>query len=1017
MKRSVVYQLLAAILVVLFPVGVLAVDPPHDPSNGYTCSTCHTIQETLGSAGLINVCLTCHRPGIAKGGKKPFTPVDAADPFHTFPTVRTGVLYQTSHNWVGSDNLPAAGALPPLSQALNSGASGPLMTVGTIACSRCHNPHLQIFRPFLRMANDRDQMCLDCHRVRNTIDHTVGTHPVNFNYTSAASLVKIKPAEFNNPPLNSNPSNPTSAMKLAGGTVLCTTCHGVHYADSDSSTFDGYSTYNKLKPSAGYLLRTDLRGATAAAPNICTNCHIKQNHNGRSQNVQCADCHAGHVDLADGTVANTYLVRRYMNVSTASGSVRNRKVLFQYTSVTAGNYKDANGTGVCQACHAVPTGGSYPSEHSLATAPAGVCNGCHFHNNPTGAFSAVAGGCTSCHGYPPKSNTPAGPDGYAAAYSTRPSFSDESRTPHASHAGGAPNSYACNECHKGNTHNSGTFQDVFMDKSGIVAGPGAAYDPAARSCNTVYCHSNGAPRGGTLTYQTVVWPNGKGTIAGVVGECGMCHEALPTSNVHGKHLSRGYGCISCHAATVASNTTISDMTRHVDGVKTVVFSTADPLTSATVWNEAAATCTGGKCHSDGSGGAPLTAPNWLNAASGACGSCHAAVPATNAHNAHFTTPYGPNFGTLYPSVCQNCHVYTTDTAPTHVNGTVDAVAGAGSACANCHPAAIPPWTIATRLVCTSCHAALPSVLPNGVAAPYKANFGVTGHGRFPASNQCTSCHDQDSPHISGKLGGYKRLSLPDDNSLCASCHNDAGKVPTPARQKMVSHVLVKGGAAVSDCKSCHDIHGTTNLSMVKTSINGKVISFTSLSSGFVKTVPPFDGLCQACHTATNHYRAGQAPDGHPTGFCLSCHNHKAAFAFQPSGACDTCHGYPPASVGFVGTHGNYSSARAEDYPGGGGAHLFPRHVKKTARPSEGWANCAQCHSHGSLSPATHTMVLPVTPSRITIDVADRYKFNPLLQLGPGWYSGILLDGGANATGSCTNVKCHFKPSKKWSTVK
>ena len=77
------------------------------------------------------------------------------------------------------------------------------------------------------MANDRDQMCLDCHRVRNTTDHTKGTHPVNFNYTSASSLVKIIPNLYVNPPLNSNPGNPTSAMKLNNGAVLCTTCHAV----------------------------------------------------------------------------------------------------------------------------------------------------------------------------------------------------------------------------------------------------------------------------------------------------------------------------------------------------------------------------------------------------------------------------------------------------------------------------------------------------------------------------------------------------------------------------------------------------------------------------------------------------------------------------------------------------------------------------------------------------------------------------------------------------------------------
>jgi hypothetical protein len=97
--------------------------------------------------------------------------------------------------------------------------------------------------------------------------------------------------------------------------------------------------------------------------------------------------------------------------------------------------------------------------------------------------------------------------------------------------------------------------------------------------------------------------------------------------------------------------------------------------------------------------------------------------------------------------------------------------------------------------------------------------------------------------------------------------------------------------------------------------------------------------------------------------------------------------------------------------------MVAAHIKKTAKPSEGWANCTKCHSNGTINPATHTMVLPVTPSKITVDVDNHYKFNASLPLGPTQYNGLLVDGGANITGSCSNVSCHIKPSKKWSTVK
>lgn len=1015
--------LLAALLLIGALVTTAhAVDPPHTGVAGFTCSTCHTTHATLGTTGYNNMCLNCHRPGIPRGGSRPFTPADMANPFGTFTGARSGVLYQTSHAWQGADTVLQAGALSAQDPSLAASKA-----VGMLTCTRCHDPHINTNRPYLRIANDRDQLCLDCHRVRNTASHIGGTHPVNVDYAAAAGR---RPAEFHPVPINASPANPTAAMRLVNGVVLCSTCHGIHYADSNSATFDNHSGYGRLKPSDGYLLRTDLHGASASAPNICTNCHKKPNHSGKGQNVQCADCHGGHVDVADGSVPNVFLVNRYVNVSTSSGAVRNRPVFLQYTAAARRVYKNAAGTGICQACHVVPTGGNYPAEHALPTATAVECAGCHSHGNVSGAFTAAGGSCNSCHGYPPTANTVGGPDGMAAGYVS--AGVSEAATPHRRHAGGgADYAYACDQCHRGNSHITGTFQDVFRSPAGTIAataGAVPAYNAATRTCATVYCHSDGAPRNSSLvpvmTARAVpAWPTGAGKVAG----CASCHAAAPATNVHGVHLAKGYGCVLCHAATVSDNTTISDRSRHADGVKTVAFATGNPLAAGTVWNAATAGCTASKCHSRGTAGntgAPLIAPVWTNPATGKCGSCHAASPAiaatsaqviaTGLHTSHLSGAWGARLGTAL-TACQACHDYTT---AKHVNGSVDLLA---SACATCHPQGAL-WGSTARLACTGCHAATPSVI-GGVAAPYKANFTTRGHGQtaavYNASRTCESCHDAGGAHISGVLGDSMRLTLANDNGQCASCHNDAARVPTASRRNLVSHVTAKGGAPTSLCASCHDVHGTTNLAMIRTTINGKAVTFGNLSTGFVKTVAPFDGLCQVCHTATAHFRAGQALDGHPTKNCLSCHSHQGSYAFQPvgGGACDSCHGYPPVPTGFASGTGNYAGGKTESYPGGGGAHVIGRHVPKTAVPAEGWANCTACHGNGSLTPATHTMVMPVTPSKVSVDVSDRYKFNHTLPLGAPQYSGKLLDGGANATGSCFNVKCHFKPSRKWSTTK
>jgi nitrate reductase cytochrome c-type subunit len=383
-----------------------------------------------------------------------------------------------------------------------------------------------------------------------------------------------------------------------------------------------------------------------------------------------------------------------------------------------------------------------------------------------------------------------------------------------------------------------------------------------------------------------------------------------------------------------------------------------------------------------------------------CTICHGGTAATttpmatNAHGTHLTGSYGPGayLGNDLGS-CQACHLYGS---ATHMNGNVDLLFGAGSACANCHPGTLPSWSVSSRLSCTDCHAPVPSVLPNGVAAPYKANFNLKGHGQYPASSQCTSCHDPDSRHISGSLGSYTRLRLLNDNNQCASCHNDAAVVG-PAFRNMSTHFTTKGGNQAMACSACHDPHGTTNLSMIRTAINGTTITYTDSSAGLVNNSTN-RGLCQVCHTATAHYRAGVPETSHPTSGCLNCHRHNSAGgAFKPFGSCDACHGYPPAprrTTPVFGLMNNWSSARFEDYSGGGGAHLVAAHVLKSARPSEGWVNCVSCHNGGA---ASHAMTLPIKDhtNNVTVLVDPQYSFTP----------GTLPTFDATSK-TCSNVSCH-----------
>jgi cytochrome c peroxidase len=116
-----------------------------------------------------------------------------------------------------------------------------------------------------------------------------------------------------------------------------------------------------------------------------------------------------------------------------------------------------------------------------------------------------------------------------------------------------------------------------------------------------------------------------------------------------------------------------------------------------------------------------------------------------------------------------------------------------------------------------------------------------------------------------------------------------------------------------------------------------------------------------------------------------------------------------------GTAGNFANARFEDYTGGGGAHFVPDHVSAAATASEGWMNCAKCHNGGNLgSTPFHKMTLPLKTNigSVTVMVDQKYRFNATTQIT---YSSSKLVYPGNKTGTCSNVECHFQPSKRWSS--
>ncbi|GAC1466721.1 MAG: CxxxxCH/CxxCH domain-containing protein [Desulfuromonadaceae bacterium] len=896
MKRPVAMSLALLLCSIVFTFNARAVvDPPHyDPAAGNTCATCHTVQLTLGSTGYNNICLNCHRPGDPAAGGKPITPADAANPFGIHSTTGISKMYQTSHRWDGSDTNPAAGAQPPVQPQMTTNSLR-ARTGSQLACVRCHNQHSNTYGSFLRMPNDQDQLCLDCHRSRNVQSHTQGSHPVGVPYSGSKTGFKVIPV---------NSSNPSADLNnyLKNGNVSCSTCHGVHFTDSRSSTIDGRANFANLSSGDGYILRTDRRGKHPGAgfdsANICSTCHAgKTSHNLKGQDVQCTDCHGAHVeyDPNDPTGAkgiNIHLVKRVFPKG-LSGSGR---VFFRYTG-SRKEYKNDQGTGICQGCHAVPApGGLYPAEH--ASNDPKVCSTCHFHNSSNGSFS---GACTACHGYPP---TTAG---------------------HTRHAGsGAAGRLAltCSTCHgatTGNTHNNGSVNwDLtvlgsiaqYKTSAGTFATTGSTgtIAPSASygQCTNLYCHSNVQGSGGLGAPGAYSQP----TWGGAALTCGSCHKDMATDagapGSHVKHVQvLGLACTICHIGlghNVAS---------HADGTINLAFSGS---ASGTIYSKG--------------------------------------------------TSFNP--GTGYGSCTKSCHIKPVT------------------------------WGSTLPADCTGCHggnAASGAVLATGMHAK----------------------------HIN------QVLQILSSNVACAACHNATVSlasdriITTPANHAngTVNVVFAGGGTYANGTCSATYCHGTTlpasNPARTAPSWNTAVPTGTSvLGDGIAGGSNPGSGYCAQCH--------GYPPqNGHATAGCSGCHAHlnpdnltfsNASLHINGvvdalSGSCDSCHGYPPARAGFTGTQNNWSSAKTENYPGGGGAHTINNHLSKTAKPADGFVQCSKCHN-----PADHRMSPAVfKPSqniKVTVNQELRYEASKQTR-----YTSNRLDGSLHQTGRCSNISCHYGATPMW----
>jgi len=316
----------------------------------------------------------------------------------------------------------------------------------------------------------------------------------------------------------------------------------------------------------------------------------------------------------------------------------------------------------------------------------------------------------------------------------------------------------------------------------------------------------------------------------------------------------------------------------------------------------------------------------------------------------------------------------------------------GDVCAACHKT---HFTSGEKRLWTSDKNAAGDGLRTLAPAKAASLDQVAGPGDYPGIYLCLDCHGGTaSTPAWADVAGHK-----------------AAKVATHSTREMqATGYIPKYTSFVMQCTDCHDNHQSWN-GVFQPGQNGYMLrsSIKTPNSGTWKVVftgmtgqgslgpgtPPYQAICQVCHTATSFNRNNGGAAHHNGENCTTCHPHNGGFS-AGSTSCGNCHGDPPVSYNtLVGRPANPGST-----PTGAataGTHAF--HAMSTAGGS-GYA-CAVCHNGGMRIGVLNNKVIDVKFSAFGVSTSGSFDgFAPI--------SGYTFSAG-NTTGGtlrCSNTYCH-----------
>jgi predicted CxxxxCH...CXXCH cytochrome family protein len=454
------------------------------------------------------------------------------------------------------------------------------------------------------------------------------------------------------------------------------------------------------------------------------------------------------------------------------------------------------------------SGSSFTSTHTSGWSAGGVhgleykfqtqdCTTCH-GTSLTGGTSGIS--CDTCHATGWRSDCTFCHGGTDNTTGAPPEDLDDATTgltfpPHSAHVETTSlhAAWDCDECHvdpttlftPGHAHVADTTAGAAEVTLAAGLSSAGSYSSTTTTCQSLYCHGDGASVLGTI--------DSSDTVA-----CGDCHGIAATastlSGTHDTHVTAGATCAECHALTASGSTAIADVAQHVDGEIDV------SLATGMSWSSSAGTCTG-TCHGHSHSSTPFEgghASGWSSASVHGLAAKMQTLECADCHGASLTGgTSGISCDTCHPSGwrtdCTFCHGGTdnsTGAPPVDIDGTTtgtpfrdhsehveDTSTHDAWDCDSCHVLPTSVTTAGHIFVSDSTAGAAEVNFTGGLSAAGAHTIGATtctnlychGAGRSTsvgtattgATYGCTSCHG--SPPSTGEHSLHRSYA-------CDQCH-------------------------------------------------------------------------------------------------------------------------------------------------------------------------------------------------------------------------------------------------------